>query len=55
MLVLAEFIVCSTRGFACILAECFWPTAMSLSLTCEVPGLHVISKPTDTLGGEVLA
>ena len=34
MLVLAELIVCSTRGFACILAKWFWPTVMSLSLTC---------------------
>ena len=33
MLVLAELIVCSTRGFACILARWFWPTVMSLSLT----------------------
>ena len=33
MLVLAELIVCSTRGFACILATWFWPTVMSLSLT----------------------
>ena len=31
MLVLAELIVCSTRGFACILAKWFWPTVMSLS------------------------
>ena len=56
MLVLAELIVCSTRGFACILAKWFWPTAMSLSLTyMEVPRPHVISEPTHTLGGEVLA
>ena len=33
MLVLAELIVCSTRGLACILAKLFWPTVMSLSLT----------------------
>ena len=34
MLVLAELIVCSARGFACILAiKWFWPTVMSLSLT----------------------
>ena len=26
MLVLAELIVCSTRGFACILAKFFWST-----------------------------
>ena len=31
MLVLAELIVCSTRGFACILAKWFWPTEVSLS------------------------
>ena len=31
MLVLAELIVCSTRGFACILAKWFWPTEISLS------------------------
>ena len=33
LLVLAKLIVCSTRGFACILAKWFLPTAMSLSLT----------------------
>ena len=33
MLVLAELIVCSTRGFACILAEWVWPTEISLSFT----------------------
>ena len=33
MLVLAALIVCSTRGFSCILAKWFWPTVMSLSLT----------------------
>ena len=33
MLVLAELIVCSTRGVAFILAKWFWPTVMSLSLT----------------------
>ena len=37
MLVLAELIVCSTRGFACILAKWFWPTVMSLSLTYGNP------------------
>ena len=37
MLVLAELIVCSTRGFACILAKCFWPAVMSLSLTYGSP------------------
>ena len=37
MLVLAELIVCSTRGFACILAKWFCPTVMSLSLTYRSP------------------
>ena len=37
MLVLAELIVCSTKGFACILAKWFWPTVMSLSLTYGSP------------------
>ena len=56
VLVLAELILCSTRGFACILSEWFWPTVMSLSLLhTEVPRPHVISEPTHTLGGEVLA
>ena len=37
MLVLAELTVCSTRGFACILAKWFWPTMTSLSLTYGSP------------------
>ena len=37
MLVLAELIVCSMKGLACILAKCFWPTVMSLSLTYGCP------------------
>ena len=37
MLVLAELIVCSTRGFVCSLAKLFWPTVMSLSLTYGSP------------------
>ena len=37
MLVLAELIVCSKRGFACILAKWFWPAVMSLSLTYGSP------------------
>ena len=37
VLVLAELTVCSTRGFACILAKWFWPTVMSLSLTYGSP------------------
>ena len=36
-LVLAELIVCSKRGFACILAKWFWPTVMSFSLTYGSP------------------
>ena len=58
MLVLAELIVCSTSGFACILAKWFCTTVMSLSLLhvhMEVPRPHVISEPTHTLEGEVLA
>ena len=54
MLVLAELIVCSTKGFAYILAKWCWPTVMSL-LLMEVSRHHVISEPTHTLGGEVLA
>ena len=37
MLVLAELIVCSTRGVACILAKWVWPTVMSLSLKYGSP------------------
>ena len=37
MLVLAELIVCSMRGFACILAKWLWPTVMSLSITYGSP------------------
>ena len=39
MLVLAELIVCSTRGFACILAKWFWRTVMSLSYISTSRGL----------------
>ena len=35
MLILAELIVCSTRGFACILAKWFWPTVMSPEASCN--------------------
>ena len=52
MLVLAELIVCSTRGFACILAKWFWPTVSILHM--EVLRPHIISEPTHTLEGEVL-
>ena len=49
MLVLAELIVCSTRGFTCILAKWFWPTVMSLSLLhMEIPRPHVINESTHT-------
>ena len=39
MLVLVELIVCSMRGFACILAKWFWPTVMSLSYIWKSRGL----------------
>ena len=50
MLALAGLIVCSTRGFACILAKWFWPTVMSLSL---IYGSLEAScnKPADTYFG----
>ena len=34
---LAELILCSRRGLACLLAKWFWPTVMSLSLTYGSP------------------
>ena len=37
MLVVAELIVYSTKGFAWIPAKWFWPTVMSLSLTYGSP------------------
>ena len=37
MLVLAELIVCSTKGFACILAKWLWPAEISLSFTYGSP------------------
>ena len=56
ILVLAELFVCSTMGFACILAKWFWPTVMSLSLSFESPEAScLISELTHNLGGEVLA
>ena len=57
MFVLAELIVCSTRGFACILAMWFWSTGMSLSLTCTYGSLrlHVSSEPTYNMEDEMLA
>ena len=54
-LVLAELIVCSMRGFACILAKWFWPIVMSLSLHMEVPRPYATSEPTHILEGKVLA
>ena len=50
MLVPAELTVCSTRGFACILADWFWPTVMSLSLTYESPEASC-NKRADTYFG----
>ena len=50
MLVLAALIVCSTTGFACILAEWFWPTVMSLSLTYGSPKASC-NKRADTYFG----
>ena len=44
MLVLAEVIVCSTRGFACILAKWFWPTVMSLSYIWKPRGLMKLAS-----------
>ena len=50
MLVLADLIVCSTRGFACILAKWFWPTVMSLSFTYGSPEASC-NKRADTYFG----
>ena len=50
MLVLAELIVHSTRGFACIPAKWFWPTMMSLSLTYGSPEASC-NKLADTYFG----
>ena len=52
MLVLAELIVCSTRGFACILAKWFCPTVMSISLTYGSPEVH---ERADTYFGRRIA
>ena len=49
MLVLAELIVCSMRGFACILAKWFWPV-MSLFLTYGSPEASC-NKRADTYFG----
>ena len=50
MLVLAKLILCSTRGFACILGKWFWPTVMSLSLTYGSPEASC-NKRADTYFG----
>ena len=50
MLVFAESIVCSTRGFACILAKWFWPTEISLSFTYGSPEASC-NKRADTYLG----
>ena len=50
MLVIAELIVCSTRGFACILAKWFWPTEISLSLTYESPEASCNKRANTYLG-----
>ena len=50
MLVLAELIVCSKRGFACILAKWFWPIEISLSFTCGSPEASC-NKRADTYLG----
>ena len=58
MLVLAELIVCSTRGFAGILAKWFWPqfwpTKISLSLTYGIPKASC-NKRDDTYLGRLRA
>ena len=54
MLVLAELIVCSTRGFGCILAKWFWPTEISLSFTYGSPEASC-NKRTDTYLGRLSA
>ena len=50
MLVLAELIVCSTRGFACILSKWFWPNVMSLSLTYGSPDASCNKRAHTYLG-----
>ena len=50
MLVLAELIVCSTKGLACILAKWFWPTMMSLSLTYGSPEASCIKRAKTYFG-----
>ena len=50
MLVLAELIVSSARGFACILTKWFWLTVVSLSLTYGGPEA-LCNKRADTYFG----
>ena len=50
MLVLAELIVSSTRGVACILAKWFSPTVMSLSLTYGSPEASCHKRADTYLG-----
>ena len=50
MLVIAELIVCSMRGFACILAKWFWPRKISLYLTYGSPEASC-NKRADTYFG----
>ena len=50
MLVVTELIVCSTRGFACILAKWSWPTEISLFLTYGSPEASC-NKRADTYLG----
>ena len=50
MLVLAELIACSTRGFACILAKWFWPTEISLSFTYGSPEASCNKRAATYLG-----
>ena len=50
MLVLAELIVCLTRGFTCILAKWLWPTAMSLSPTYGSPEASCNMRANTYLG-----
>ena len=55
MLVLAELIVCSMRGFACILAKWLWLTVMSLSLSYGSTEASCNKRADSYFGGEVLA
>ena len=43
MLVLAELIVCSRRGFACILPKWFWPTEREV-LKCDPRSIRSIQS-----------